>query len=101
MDRSNILTLIAQAYTPDEYGRQIPTETTRDVYCDVSSVSLSEWSEGGRNGLNPEYRFTMFEPDYQGEEICQFKGRRYMIYRTYHAKNDTIELYAERREGKA
>ena len=42
----------------------------------------------------------MFEPDYNGEEVCEFKGMRYMIYRTYHTRNDMIELYAERREGK-
>lgn len=101
MDRSNVLTLIRETYTPDAMGVQRPTETSRDVFCDVSSVSLSEWSEGGRNGLNPELRFTMFEPDYEGEEIAEYNGKRYMIYRTYHARNDSIELYAERREGKA
>lgn len=99
MDRSNVLTLIAQTYTADEYGRLIPSETTRDVFCDVDSVNLNEWSEGGRLGLNPEYRFTMFAYDYQGEEVAEFNSVRYSIYRTYHGRNDTIELYAERRTG--
>lgn len=99
MDKSNVLKLISQTYQADEYGRQIPTETERAVFCNVQSVSLAEWSEGGRLGLNPEYRFTMFAPDYQGEEIAEFDGKRYSIYRTYLGRNESIELYAERRTG--
>lgn len=99
MDRSNVITLVSRSFTSDEYGIQTPTETVRDVYASVQSVSLEEWTQGGRLGLNPEYRFTMFEPDYEGEEIVIYKGVRFSIYRTYHARNDSIELYAERRSG--
>lgn len=99
MDRSNVLTLIKSTYEADEMGVQRPSETSRTVFCDVSSVSLTEWMEGGRIGLNPEYRFTMFHPDYEGETICEFNGVRYAIYRTYITRNDSIELYAERRLG--
>ena len=101
MDRSNVLTLISETYTPDSMGVQRPTETSRNVFCDVQSVSLTEWSEGGRAGLNPEYRFTTFVYDYNDEKICEFNGQRYSIYRTYLTRNDSIELYAERREGDA
>jgi len=101
MDRSNVLTLISETYMPDSMGVQRPTETSRNVFCDVQSVSLTEWSEGGRAGLNPEYRFTMFVFDYNDEKICEFNGQRYSIYRTYLTRNDSIELYAERREGDA
>lgn len=99
MDRSKTINLISEAYTEDEYGVLKPTRTKRQVFCNVSSVSASEWFEGSRAGLNPEWRFTMFAPDYQGEEIVEFSGVQYSIYRTYHARNDTIELYAELRKG--
>ena len=99
MDRSNVLTLIKSTYEADEMGVQRPTETSRNVFCDVSSVTLNEWTEGGRIGLNPEYRFTMFSPDYDGETVCVFGGKRYAVYRTYLTRDDSIELYVERREG--
>lgn len=99
MDRSNVITLIGEAFTENEYGVQIPVETRHDVYCNVTSVSLSEWSEGGRLGLNPEFRMTMFAPDYQGEKVLEFNGVRYAIYRTYYGRNDTLDLYVERRSG--
>lgn len=75
------------------------TETRRMVYCDVRSVTQSEWFEGGRNGLNPEYRFTMFAPEYHGENICEYNGNRYTIYRTYLARNEMIELYVQKEQG--
>ena len=54
---------------------------------------------GGRNGLNPEYVFTMFEADYDGEQTIEYNDLRYGVYRTYKGRNDTLELYAERKGG--
>lgn len=99
MDRSRILTLIEVTYIDDSIGQQIAKETPREVYCGVSSVSASEWFEAGRAGLKPEYRVTMFAPDYQGEEIAELDGVRYGIYRTYLGGNETIELYLEKKAG--
>lgn len=99
MDRSRVLTLIEEAYKPDTLGQLIPTETRRDVYCNLASVSASEWFDGGRVGLNPEYRATMFVYDYNGERIAELDGVRYGIYRTYLAQNEFIELYLERKAG--
>ena len=99
MDRSNVLTLIKTVYVADELGVQKSTETARTIFCDVSSVTLNEWTEGGRIGLNPELRFTVFLYDYDEETICEYNGKRYAIYRTYIGRDDTIELYAERRQG--
>lgn len=99
MDRSNVLTLVSETYNADNYGIQQVTTTSRTVFCDVSSVSLAEWSEGGRIGLNPSLRFSLFSYDYADEELCIFNGVQYHIYRTYFGLNDTIELYAEKRMG--
>lgn len=99
MDRSTPIYLVKETYTEDSYGVLQPTTTKRTVYANVNSVSASEWFEGGRNGLNPEYRMIMFAPDYQGEEIVEYNGRQYAIYRTYQARTDVLELYVERRKG--
>ena len=44
-------------------------------------------------------KVTMFAPDYQGEQIAVVDGVRYGVYRTYRAKNETLELYLERKAG--
>ena len=99
MDRSNVLTLVSVAYTTDALNQQVPKETTRDVFCNVSSVSAQEFFYAGQAGLNPEWRVTMFAPDYNGETIAELNGTRYGVYRTYLGKNETIELYLERKAG--
>ena len=99
MDRSDVITLIAETTTQDEYGVRRASETTRTVFCNVSSVTANEFFEGGRNGLNPQYRMTMFNGDYEGERTLEYNGKRYAIYRTYLAKNDQLELYVERQGG--
>ena len=99
MDRSDVLTLISQTRTQDDYGRWIPNTSERQVYVQVDSITHSEFYDAGRNGLNPEYRFTMFAYDYQGEELCEYNGNKFAIYRTYKRRDDMIELYAERQGG--
>lgn len=99
MDRSDIIDLINQTMDKDDYGVWEATETKRTVFCHVDSVTASEFFDGGRNGLNPELKFTMFGPDYQGEKVIEYAGERFAVYRTYKTRNDQIELYVERKGG--
>lgn len=99
MDRSEVIELLSSTYTRDAYGVEREQITSRRVFCQVDSVTASEFFEGGRNGLNPEYRFSVFFGDYQGEEMVRYNGLTYGIYRTYHARKDVLELYAERKGG--
>lgn len=99
VDRSKVITLISQTKTQDENGVWRTTETPRTVFCSVNSVTRDEFFEGGRNGLNPSYQITMFRYDYNGESIVKYEGQRYGVYRTYFGRDDTIELYVERKGG--
>ena len=99
MDRSDVCTLVSRTYQADEYGVLQPKEETTDVFCSVSSVSGEEFFEGGRNGLRPELRITLFGGDYMSQGIVEYKGTRFTVYRVYLGKNDTVELYLERRTG--
>lgn len=99
MDRSDVITLVGYTQTQDAFGVWQSTTTQRDVFCSVDSVTRQEYFEGGRNGLNPEYRITMFFGDYNGEDTILYNGKAYGVYRTYHAKTDVLELYVERKGG--
>lgn len=94
----DVLELVSTVLTQNAYGVWVKTETSRQVFCRVSSVSQTEFFEAGRNGLNPEWRFSIFAADYQDEETVIYNGKRYGIYRTYR-DGDWIELYAERKGG--
>ena len=85
------LFLLQTTYEKDKYGQDIPLNTEREVFCKVGSVSRSEFFNAGRNGLNPQFTFTVFKGEYQGQS--------YAIYRTYMTDDDYIELYVERKGG--
>ena len=99
MDRSNVIKLLSVTKTQNQFGVWQETITEKKVFCQVDSVSASEFFEGGRNGLNPEYRMTMFFGDYSGETMLIYNGATYAIYRTYQRRDDNIELYVERKGG--
>lgn len=99
MDRSDTVKLISTTKQQDAYGVWRTTETEREVFCQVDSVTRAEFFDGGRNGLNPQFRVTMFMDDYEDEAILEYRGKRYAIYRTYQNRNDDIELYVERKGG--
>lgn len=95
----SVIQLISASFAKDAYGVSQPTETSRQVFAQVDSVTRAEFYQGGRSGLNPELVFTVFAADYQGEAICSYAGSRYGIYRTFHKGGDYMELYAERKGG--
>lgn len=100
MDRSSVITLVSYSRQQDENGvwrDNVPT--TRDVFAQVDSVSRAEFFAGGETGLKPELRFTMLDAEYEHERTVIYNNVAYVVYRTYHARTDVIELYAERRAG--
>lgn len=99
MDRSTPIMLLSTTKEQNAYGVWVESPTSRMVFCQVDSVTRAEFFDGGRNGLNPEYRMTMFFGDYNGEKLLSYNGQTYSVYRTYQGKNDTIELYVERKGG--
>ena len=99
MDRTDVIKLLSVSKTQDQYGVWRETITEKQVFCQVDSVSAAEFFEGGRAGLNPEYRMTMFSGDYSGETMLIYNGLTYAIYRTYQRRDDNVELYVERKGG--
>nr|DAP24786.1 MAG TPA: head closure knob [Caudoviricetes sp.]DAS04637.1 MAG TPA: head closure knob [Caudoviricetes sp.] len=98
MDKSEVLYLITLSHKKNANGVFISTETKRRVFCSADSVSQTEFFSAGLNGLKAQRKFTLFRFDYNDEEVIEFKGKRYTVYRTYE-KDDDIELYTELRKG--
>ena len=96
----DVLTLIQETYEQDENGVRRATTDRREVFCQVHSVTRAEFFEGGRNGLNPSFEFTVFYDDYEGESIVEYRGKQYGVYRAYRVPDsDYLELYVERKGG--
>lgn len=99
MDKSIAFELLSVTRVQDSIGQWTEQATPRTVYGQITSVSRDEFFAAGQNGFKPEYRVTMFGPDYNGERRCLIDGVEYSVYRVYHGRTDSVELYLERRAG--
>lgn len=102
----DVLVLISNTYTTDAEGNQIPAETRRTVFCQVSSVGRSEFYQAAQADMHPEYIFTLSNyRDYKGEKFARYTdwlGTEHVLYitRAYRIPDeDAIELTAEERTG--
>lgn len=101
MVRADTLILIAES--PAAHGVfDDPVETTRTVFCTEKSISQTETYQAQAVGLNPELKLILAHAfEYGGEKLCQYKGIRYKILRTYHNEGDQMELTVQRVDGNA
>lgn len=96
----NDIILVAQVFTKNAMGQEIPEETERTVRCKESSVTRAEWASAGSCGVAPEYVVTTAKENYNNEKIAKYNNERFKIYRTYiKAGSDEIELYLGKRIG--
>lgn len=96
---NDVLKLFKTTYTNDKYGVPVPSNVATEVFCERHSVTRNEFFNAGRNGLTPEYVFTVFKGDYDGETVLEYNGKTYSVYRTYETDDDYIELYVNRKGG--
>lgn len=81
------------------------TRTTASLYAELSSVSQTEFFSGGRLGLQPSLKATIYDFEYNEEPIVKVrysdsKTKLYSVYRTYSVGgSDKLELYLEERGG--
>ena len=96
MINDDVITLVREA--PKAHGIFEPAaETGRQVFCQVNSVTRSEFWRAHEAGLNPSYVFRLSEAeDYQGEKIVIYRGVRYRVLRAY-AHGDRAEVISQRR----
>ena len=79
--------------------------TKNTTLAEIGSVSQTEFFSGGRIGLQPSLKVTMYEFEYNGEAIVKIhfsdtKSKLYSVYRTYSQMgSDKLELYLEERGG--
>ena len=81
---NDILTLIQQTQTVDDYGDTVTTETSCQVFCKVGSIGQKEFYQAQAVGLQPELKFVLADYlDYEGETLVEHNGQRYRVLRTY------------------
>ena len=94
---NDILTLIQQTQTVDDYGDTVTAETSRQVFCKVGSIGQKEFYQAHAVGLQPEVKFILADHlDYNNESLVEHNGTRYRVLRTYRAGQELeLTVYRE------
>lgn len=98
MNRAKKIKLIGKTYTQDAISQYVATETVTEIFAIVRDVSGTEY-ERPVEGLRPSKVFDVLMTEYDGQDLIEYKGVRYHIYRTYLRDDVRIELYGGVRIG--
>lgn len=84
----------------DEIGQLLPVTLTRnETYCTKKSISQNEFYKAAQSDLKPQFVLEISAFDYNSEDLVEYNGTMYQIYRTYERPDEIIELYCEMRSG--
>lgn len=99
---NEVLILIQQTQTTDEYGDPAIAEVQRTVFCRESSIGQKEFYQAHAVGLQPEIKLVLADYlDYEGEQLVRYapKGQAYpqlyRVLRTYRTGQE-LELVCHR-----
>lgn len=99
---NEVITLIAETKTTNEYGDLVSTEARRTVFAELKSITQSEFYQASASGFKPEIKFVLPDYlDYEGEMLVEYQPydasapARYSVIRTYR-NNNTMELVCRR-----
>ena len=98
---NDIIKLISETDTVDEYGDTVTTETERTVFAQVKSIGQNEFYQAQAVGLKPEIKFVIADfADYQNEKKLKYKPyggdeEYYTVLRTYRTKYN-LEIVCKR-----
>ena len=98
----DVITLVSESVTShDDYGNEIITTESRQVFCKTYGVDRNEYYSASTVGLKPEITVRLSDyADYQGEKIAVMHDVQYDIIRTYTGDNlalHEIELVLQRK----
>lgn len=93
---AEVIKLIHQARTVDEYGDPSIKETGRDVFCELRSIGMKEFYQAHAVGFQPEVKFVLADYlDYNDELIVEHADQRYRVLRVYRTGQE-LELVCYR-----
>lgn len=80
-------------------GEWEETRTETPVFADVESITMNEFYQAGLQGFKPEYRMAVWQSEYSGEELLEYNGKTFNVYRTYRRDDGRVELYVNEKKG--
>lgn len=89
---SSACKLISQKPARDEHGVITATEASREVPCNVFSVSAASYYAAAAAGMHPEAVVQIRRCAYNGELAVELDGRRFSVDRCDTSSPDYVRL---------
>lgn len=91
---NEVINLVSYEEVTNQSGVVKRIESKTKKFCDVRSISQSEFYQAAASGLKPEYKFVLADYlDYDGQKEVEYEGVRYSIKRTYRSGTE-LEMTA-------
>lgn len=94
MRYKDVIKLITVTYGTDSIGNQVATETEKEVYANMYSVSSTEYYNAALMGLRPSVAFDIYSFEYDGQARLKYDSKTYNIIRT-ETRGERTRLYCE------
>lgn len=91
---NEVIKLIKESKTVNEFGDTVVTKTEREVFAGLRSIGQAEFYQAQAVGLRPEIKFVMADYlDYEDEMIVKYQKfggteEEYSVIRTFRNKNE-------------
>ena len=98
---NEIIKLISETNTVDEYGDTVTVETERTIFAQVKSIGQNEYYQAQAVGLKPEIKFIISDfADYQNEKKLKYTPfgeteEVYTVLRTFRTRYN-LEIVCKR-----
>lgn len=101
---NDVINLVKQTKTVNEYGDHVVAETVRTVFAEVKSVGYGEFYQANAAGFKPEIKFVLADfLEYEDEPVVRYTrftgstetADEYRVIRTYRSGN-LLELVCQR-----
>lgn len=94
--RTEELTLIKKTFESDLIGNQIEKTQESIVFCEVKSISRTEFYQAAQSGMKPQAAFIIYGFEYDNQESVRHNGIEYKVIKTYKINDNDLELTCEK-----
>ena len=89
---NEVITLVAEEFTVNEYGDRVPVQTRRQVFAKLVSIGMSEFYQAQAVNLKPELKFVL--PDF-----LEYHGELVVEYQPFEAEPEVFTVLRTYRNG--
>ncbi|MFR2777139.1 MAG: phage head closure protein [Intestinibacter bartlettii] len=94
--RIDEIELVKKAYKSDKIGNQIEVLEKTTVFCEVKSISRTEFYQAAQSGMKPGAAFIIYLFEYDNQDTVIYNDVEYKVIKTYKINENDIELTCER-----